>query len=58
MARAKGVTKNKKRSIEEYEHKDKKRANNPPVGLVTPETDPPEPAKKIYAYDPHPNLAL
>jgi adenine-specific DNA-methyltransferase len=29
-----------KRPIERYEHSDKKRTNNPPVGLVTPETDP------------------
>ena len=35
-----------KRKVESYQHKDKKRLNNPPVGLVTPETDP-EPAKKI-----------
>jgi len=28
-----------KRPIESYEHRDKQRANNPPVGLVTPETD-------------------
>jgi len=27
--------------------------NNPPVGLVTPETDPDAGAKKSYAYDPH-----
>jgi predicted nucleotidyltransferase len=26
-----------KKPIEQYDHKDKKRANNPPVGLVTPE---------------------
>ena len=38
--------------IEQYEHKDKKRLNNPPVGLVTPETDK-DGQKKIYAYDPH-----
>ncbi len=25
--------------IEQYEHRDKKRVNNPPVGLVTPDTD-------------------
>jgi adenine-specific DNA-methyltransferase len=25
--------------IEQYTHPDKDRANNPPVGLVTPETD-------------------
>ncbi|MDZ7699391.1 MAG: site-specific DNA-methyltransferase [Deltaproteobacteria bacterium] len=42
-----------KRSIESYEHKDKQRANNPPVGLVTPETDPEAGAKKVYSYDPH-----
>ena len=28
-----------KKPIESYDHKDKKRANNPPVGLVTPDTD-------------------
>ncbi len=28
-----------KKPIEQYEHKDKKRLNNPPVGLVTPKTD-------------------
>src|ERR1039457_313916 len=39
-----------KRSIERYEHKDKKRINNPPVGLVTPETDPVAPTHKTYDY--------
>ncbi|MCH8148654.1 MAG: hypothetical protein IH987_11760 [Planctomycetes bacterium] len=29
-----------KKPIESYDHKDKKRADNPPVGLVTPDTDP------------------
>ena len=29
----------KKRPVESYHHKGKKRANNPSVGLVTPETD-------------------
>jgi len=42
-----------KRPIESYEHTDKQRANNPPVGLVTPETDPDAGGKKAYAYDPH-----
>ena len=42
-----------KRPIESYEHRDKERVNNPPVGLVTPETDPDAGAKKTYAYDPH-----
>jgi len=36
--------------IERYEHKDKQRINNPPVGLVTPETDPPLPTHKTYDY--------
>jgi adenine-specific DNA-methyltransferase len=44
---------NSKRPIETYEHKGKERVNNPPVGLVTPETDPDAGAKKTYAYDPH-----
>ena len=42
-----------KRPIESYEHRDKERVNNPPVGLVTPETDQDAGAKKTYAYDPH-----
>jgi hypothetical protein len=39
MARARGTPKSPsaKRPIVQYDHKDKKRANNPPVGLVTPE---------------------
>ena len=43
-----------KRPIESYEHTDKERVNNPPVGLVTPETDlDVGQKKKIYAYDTH-----
>jgi adenine-specific DNA-methyltransferase len=38
--------------IEQYTHSDKDRVNNPPVGLVTPETDK-EAGKQTYAYDPH-----
>ncbi len=38
--------------IEQYTHADKDRVNNPPVGLVTPETDK-EAGKQAYAYDPH-----
>jgi hypothetical protein len=38
-----------KRPIEIYTHKDKKRLNNPPVGLVTPETDR-ETGKKAYTW--------
>jgi adenine-specific DNA-methyltransferase len=45
-------TKSDKRPIEQYSHADKKRANNPPVGLVTPDTDETE-TKRTYAYDPH-----
>jgi adenine-specific DNA-methyltransferase len=40
------------RNVETYLHKDKERLNNPPVGLVTPETDR-EAGKKTYQYDPH-----
>jgi adenine-specific DNA-methyltransferase len=41
-----------KKPIEQYEHKGKQRPNNPPVGLVTPETDR-DSGKRKYAYDPH-----
>jgi len=40
------------RDIEQYDHKGKTRLNNPPVGLVTPQTDK-ETGKKKYQYDPH-----
>jgi adenine-specific DNA-methyltransferase len=43
----------KQREIEQYDHAEHERLNNPPVGLVTPDTDPPSAAKKSYAYDPH-----
>lgn len=56
MAREKKPT--PKRPIETYEHKDKQRVNNPPVGLVTPDTDPDAGAMKGYAYDPHLDPAL
>ncbi len=42
-----------KQPIESYEHRDKQRMNNPPVGLVTPDTDPDPGQKKTYVYDPH-----
>ncbi|HUW19516.1 MAG TPA: site-specific DNA-methyltransferase [Sedimentisphaerales bacterium] len=42
-----------KKPIEQYDHKDKKRLNNPPVGLVTPDTDKDTGQKKEYQYDPH-----
>ncbi len=38
--------------IEQYTHADKTRANNPQVGLVTPETDR-DGGKQKYEYDPH-----
>ena len=42
-----------KKLIEAYTHGDKRRSNNPPVGLVTPHTDPPDPPRKKYQHDPH-----
>ncbi len=37
-----------------YEHRGKERLNDPPVGLVTPDTDPDAgQKKKRYQYDPH-----
>lgn len=42
-----------KKAIESYDHQDKKRANNPPVGLVTPRTDPDVAHKKTYQHAPH-----
>jgi adenine-specific DNA-methyltransferase len=50
MARKKNTSDAK--TIEQYTHADKDRMNNPPVGLVTPETDK-EAGKQAYAYDPH-----
>ena len=41
-----------KRPIEYYDHRDKERLNNPPVGMVTPETDQ-DAGRRRYAYDPH-----
>jgi len=40
------------RAIGQYNHENQQRVNNPPVGLVTPDTDPDGDSKK-YAYDPH-----
>lgn len=42
-----------KKPIEQYDHKSKQRLNNPPVGLVTPDTDPELGKKEQYQYDPH-----
>lgn len=46
-----------KRKIEHYTHVGKDRTNNPPVGLVTPETDR-DAGNKTYTYDPHIDPAL
>ena len=40
------------RDIETYTHTDEERVNNPPVGLVTPETDR-DAGRRTYAHDPH-----
>ena len=42
-----------KKDIKSYSHKGKQRANNPPVGLVTPRTEPDEGKKQMYQHDPH-----
>ena len=39
--------------IEAYEHAGKQRTNNPPAGLVTPDTDPDAGKRQTYSYDPH-----
>jgi adenine-specific DNA-methyltransferase len=53
MAKRGKTSRSHKRPIEQYDHKSKKRTNNPPVGLVTVQTDPPGTSRKTYAYDPH-----
>lgn len=44
--------KKSKKSIVQYEHRDKERLNNPPVGLVSSDTDK-YTSNKVYSYDPH-----
>jgi adenine-specific DNA-methyltransferase len=51
MPRKNGSTVTNKK-IEQYTHNGKDRVNNPPVGLVTPETDK-DGGKQKYSYDPH-----
>ncbi len=52
--RRRDATANTGRQVDSYEHRGKDRPNNPPVGLVTPTTDPDiGTRKKTYAYDPH-----
>jgi len=41
-----------RRSIEAYDHTGQERLNNPPVGLVSPETDR-DAGRRTYEYDPH-----
>lgn len=54
---AKAINKSTKastqKSIEQYEHKDKQRLNNPPVGLVEDATESYLTPKKKYQFDPH-----
>ncbi len=50
--RQKAATTESQKPLEQYEHLDKTRKNNPPVGLVTVDTEK-ETGKKTYAYDPH-----
>ena len=50
--------KKSKKDIEQYDHSDKKRLNNPPVGLVSQNTEPYSMEKKMYEYDPHLDLQL
>ena len=52
MAKSKKINVSQK-PIEQYEHKDKDRLNNPPVGLVDSHTDNGGYKKKTYEYDPH-----
>ena len=39
------------RQVEAYDQWDMQRVNNPPVGLVTPDTDPGFVARKVYSCD-------
>ncbi len=41
----------RKRAIAQYDHPAAERVNNPPVGLVTPETDRETKAATMYQYD-------
>lgn len=52
MARKKSNSTEQK-LFEQYDHKDKQRLNNPPVGLVDAHTDNGGQKKKTYQYDPH-----
>ena len=41
------------KNIEQYDHSNKKRLNNPPVGLVSENTEPYSTEKRTYEYDAH-----
>jgi len=48
------MAKSGKREIEQYDHDEAKRLNNPDVGLINAANDPDKtPSKKTYEYDPH-----
>ena len=47
----------RKRRIEQYDHRDKQRVNNPPVGLVSPDTDPLDPPEETLPIRPAPRSA-
>lgn len=49
MAKESKLNKPARRAVEQYDHKEEKRLNNPPVGLVTSANDGEEP-KKTYSY--------
>ena len=51
LTKSKKYSKSESQKVEQYTHDEKKRKNNPPVGLVTPGTDPDKPSKK-YFFDP------
>ena len=44
--------KSRKREVRSYAHESEERANNPPVGLVTPDTDR-DAGPKTWKHDPH-----
>lgn len=45
------MSRTKNRKIEQYDHTDKYRLNNPPVVLVSEATEPTTDHKKKYKYD-------
>ena len=43
----------RRKPIEQYDHQDKTRSNNPPAGLIDAQNNPDKGEKKTYHYDPH-----